>query len=69
MRLTSIEIEHYRSIEHVEIAMPQDRPLVLFGPNNAGKSNIVSAIDRMLGSRWPPSAELETSETEEEYIF
>lgn len=53
MRLTKVTIDHYRSIKHVEICMPERRPLVLFGANNAGKSNIISAIQRALGERWP----------------
>lgn len=62
MRLNRIVIEHYRSIEHVEIRLPYQKPLILFGPNNAGKSNIISAIDKVLGKRWPPSIELEDSD-------
>lgn len=62
MRLNHIVIEHYRSIEHVEIRLPHQKPLILFGPNNAGKSNIISAIDKVLGKRWPPSIELEDSD-------
>lgn len=62
MRLTRIVIEHYRSIEHIEIRLPYQKPLILFGPNNAGKSNIISAIDKVLGKRWPPSTDLEDSD-------
>lgn len=32
--------------------------MVLFGPNNAGKSNILSAIDRLLGERHPTYIEM-----------
>ena len=46
MRLESISIEYYRSIERLKIYFPENRPVVLFGPNNAGKSNILSAINR-----------------------
>lgn len=35
MKLNSITIQHYRSIEHVTISLPKNKPLVLFGPNNA----------------------------------
>jgi putative ATP-dependent endonuclease of OLD family len=62
MKLKRIVIDHYRSVDHVEIFLPENKPLILFGPNNAGKSNIISAIDRFLGSRWPTSAELEDSD-------
>lgn len=53
LRLQRIKIEHYRSIKEVEIVFPENKPLVLFGPNNAGKSNILSAINRLLGERHP----------------
>jgi putative ATP-dependent endonuclease of OLD family len=55
-------IDHYRSIEHVEIDVPSDKPLVLFGPNNAGKSNIISAINRVLGERYPKNIDMEDSD-------
>ena len=58
MRLTGVNINHYRSIEHVEISFPEGRPVVLFGPNNAGKSNILSAINRILGERYPTYIEM-----------
>lgn len=38
--------------------MPEKAPLVLFGPNNAGKSNIIDALHRALGERWPQSIEM-----------
>lgn len=53
MKVKSIEIENYRSIKRAVLTIPESAPLVLFGPNNAGKSNILSAIDRVLGERWP----------------
>lgn len=58
MRLEQITIDHYRSIEHITLSLPNDKPLVLFGPNNAGKSNILSAIDRLLGERYPTYNEM-----------
>lgn len=58
MRLEKIRIQKYRSIEDVVIALPENKPLVLFGPNNAGKSNILSAIDRLLGERYPTYIEM-----------
>ncbi len=62
MRVTQIAIDNYRSIEHVEIAFPAGKPLVLFGPNNAGKSNIISAINRILGERFAPYVEMSDSD-------
>lgn len=58
LRLTKFRIQHYRSIEDIEIIMPENAPLVLFGPNNAGKSNILSGIDRLLGERYPTCIEM-----------
>ncbi len=62
MKVKTIEIEEYRSIQSIMLAIPNDAPLVLFGPNNAGKSNILSAIDRLLGERWPVTIEMHDSD-------
>jgi putative ATP-dependent endonuclease of OLD family len=62
VHLTHVAIDHYRSIEHVDLNLPDNRPLVLFGPNNAGKSNILSAIQKALGERWPTTQELDDSD-------
>ena len=56
--IKEIVIEHYRSIENIKISFPKNKPVVLFGPNNAGKSNILSAINRLLGERYPTYIEL-----------
>ncbi len=58
MRLEAFLIKHYRSIERVALKIPPNKPLVLFGPNNAGKSNILSAINRLLGERYPTYIEM-----------
>lgn len=53
-RLTWCTIEGYKSIrDQIRICFPQNAPLVLIGENNAGKSNIVSALDVILGESWP----------------
>ena len=46
MKLKKIKIQNYASIgtEGVEITFPKDKPVILFGPNNAGKTNILSGI-------------------------
>ncbi len=55
-RVKRLIIEGYRSIDSpIEIEFPEDVPLVLIGENNAGKSNIVRALDLVLGERWPGS--------------
>lgn len=58
MKLKKVNIKHYRSIEDVSLKFPDNKPLILFGPNNAGKSNILSAIDRALGEKFPTYIEL-----------
>ena len=57
-RVRYLRIQNFRSIgEPVEITMPERGPLVLLGANNAGKSNIVRAVDVLLGEGWPGSYE------------
>ena len=58
MRIEKIRIKRYRSINDIMISFPENKPLVLFGPNNAGKSNILSAMDRLLGERYPTYIEM-----------
>lgn len=49
--ITKIKIENYRSIRSLEF---EPRSLcALIGENNVGKSNILSAIDLLIGERWP----------------
>ncbi len=59
-RVTSLEISGYRSIkDEIVIQFPSNAPLTLIGENNAGKSNIVRAMDLLLGEMWPSSKEPE----------
>ena len=52
-------VERYRSIlDRVDLAFPDHAPLILVGENNAGKSNLVKALDLILGDSWPGSVEL-----------
>ena len=50
MRIAQINIENFRSIKKLETDLPQVCALV--GPNNAGKSNLLLAIQRVLGRDW-----------------
>jgi putative ATP-dependent endonuclease of OLD family len=62
-KITKLRIEGYRSIgEPIEIAFPQDQPVVLVGENNAGKSNIVKALQLVLGPFWPGTHQPEDHE-------
>ena len=62
-RIIKLTIEGFRSIKNlIEINFPQNMPLILIGENNAGKSNIVRAVDLLLGESWPGSHEPEDHE-------
>lgn len=52
MRITRLQIENFRSVQKLDIELPQVCALV--GPNNAGKSNILHAIRRVIGSEYGP---------------
>jgi len=57
-KIKYINISNYRSIgDTVTLRIPDDAPLVLVGPNNSGKSNIATAIELVLGERWPGNYE------------
>src|SRR5882672_9673937 len=60
-RLKSISIEHFRSIGEipVEINFPENMPVILIGENNAGKSNIIRAIELMFGEFHPKYKKLD----------
>lgn len=50
MRISQVKIENFRSIKQVETTLPT--MCALIGPNNAGKSNILLALQRVLGRDW-----------------
>lgn len=55
-RVNKLQVRNYRSVgEWISIAFPEAGPLALIGENNAGKSNIVRALDIVLGETWPGS--------------
>lgn len=62
-RVRRIRIRNYRSVKGpVDVTVPADRPLVLVGENNAGKSNIVRAVELVLGEPWPGNHQPEDHE-------
>ncbi|WP_421119837.1 ATP-dependent nuclease [Aquihabitans daechungensis] len=62
-RITKLKIKGYRSIdEWVTIRFPRADPLVLVGENNAGKSNVLRAMDLLIGDRWPNNYQPEDHE-------
>ncbi len=62
MRINEFGIKHFRSIENISIRFPKDQPLILFGPNNAGKTNILSALNIALGESYPTYREMDESD-------
>src|SRR6266566_2039035 len=50
MKISRVQIENFRSIKHLDFEVPQVCCLV--GPNNAGKSNVLSGIQRVVGRDW-----------------
>src|SRR5207244_23544 len=50
VRIIRLQTTNFRSIKSLDLELPQISALV--GPNNAGKSNILLAIQRVLGRDW-----------------
>ncbi|GIV71057.1 ATP-dependent endonuclease [Caldilinea sp.] len=62
-RVTELTIEGYRSVKDpITVRFPDNAPLVLVGENNAGKTNILRALDLILGENWPGTKEPEDHE-------
>lgn len=51
MRISKIHIENFRSIKTLDVQLANYA--VLIGENNAGKSNILRALNLILGESWP----------------
>ena len=52
MRLQSLKVRNFKSLKHLDLSFPDNGILVLVGANNAGKSNVVRAIDAICGDTW-----------------
>lgn len=50
MKISKLHVENFRSIKALDLEFSQINALV--GPNNTGKSNILTAIYKLFGSRW-----------------
>jgi putative ATP-dependent endonuclease of the OLD family len=62
-RPEAITISNYRYIEGpLTIRCPDRSPVVLIGENNVGKSNVIGALDLVLGTFWPGSHDPEDHE-------
>jgi predicted ATP-dependent endonuclease of OLD family len=51
MQITGVHIKNFKSIKELEFH--PKTIIALIGGNNAGKSNILTAIERILGSKYP----------------
>jgi putative ATP-dependent endonuclease of the OLD family len=60
LKISRVQIQNWRSIKYVDF-YPEDI-CVLVGANNAGKTNILSAINFLLGERWPMPGNLDDSD-------
>lgn len=59
-RISRLRVANYRSVgEPLEVVFPPKRPVVLLGENNSGKSNVVKALQLVLGPFWPGTYEPE----------
>ena len=52
MHLSRLYIENYRSIEKIDLKFERGKNVIV-GRNNSGKSNILKAIDLVLGEYSP----------------
>ncbi len=50
MRISNLQICNFRSIQSLNLDLPQ--VCAIIGPNNAGKSNLLEAMYRVLGKQW-----------------
>ncbi len=62
MRLVKFGIKKFRSIDDICIVFPENKPIILFGPNNAGKTNILTALNIALGESYPTYREMDESD-------
>lgn len=61
MKITSIEINNYKSVEHLVVECCGDIN-VFIGENSVGKSNVFSAIEWLLGPAYPSMNRLNKSD-------
>jgi predicted ATP-dependent endonuclease of OLD family len=59
MKITQVIIKNWRSIKYVDFKT--DAMNIFVGANNAGKTNIMSAINFLLGDRYPMPATCQTA--------
>jgi predicted ATP-dependent endonuclease of OLD family len=60
LRISRLRLENFRSVKQLNIELPQICALV--GPNNAGKSNILLAIHRVIAREWVSASSFEEAD-------
>jgi putative ATP-dependent endonuclease of OLD family len=60
--LATLKISKFRSIEDATIVFSPGMPVALFGQNNAGKSNIIRALNIIMGEQYPKTITLDESD-------
>ena len=58
MKIDKLTIKNYRSVRDLELSL-SPRINVFIGANNVGKSNILSAMEYLLGPSYPTANRLE----------
>lgn len=53
MFISKVLIKNYKSIENLNLSFSKGKNIIV-GQNNSGKSNIISAINLVLGEKYPP---------------
>jgi len=56
MKISKLEIKNFRSIKHL-VFEPKNL-CALIGPNSVGKTNILKALDLVLGEGWTTKAKV-----------
>jgi len=52
MKISKVSIKNFRSIQDLDFHFPESGLMIIVGANNAGKSNIVRALNNILGETW-----------------
>lgn len=52
MIITKLRVNNYKSIEEISLEFVKGKNIIV-GQNNSGKSNIISAINLVIGEKWP----------------
>ena len=60
MRISAAKFTNWRSIR--ELSFSAGRITALVGANNAGKTAILSALNFLMGAKWPQSRSLDDSD-------